>query len=311
MTDEAYISRFDIQRCNLNTWDANLRDIREIYVGFEALGIPTVNASRIGAYRDAFQSFSDAHQEQRKLDLSLAIRILNTMVEFRQLQTILRAATASQNRDMWRERLRQLISGAEFSTHESNTASPRDFQFESYIGAVCELSGYSVRFDEPDIVVTDNFQVFGIAAKRPRNERKLQANCKKAVRQIRNSGISGLIAIDLSFALQADQCINTIDLRGATLFVEEIANGFIRDNHTRLQDICRDKCVLGALIHVQMPVINFGHPDGPQLATAIRWTVAPFTESQVEGFFWATEFSRRCDLGLFGPRPPEDNQVDI
>ena len=205
---------------------------------------------------------------------------------------------------MWNARLCQLVSGAEFSTLESNTASARDFQFESFIGAVCELSGYAVRFDEPDIVVTENDKAFGIAAKRPRNERRIENNCKKAVRQIRNSGMSGLIALDLSFALQADKCVNTNDLRGAQVHVEEVVNGFIHENNARLQQLCRDECVLGVLAHLQMPVINFGYPDGPQLATAIRWTVAPFFESQIDGFFWANEFSRKCEIGLFGPRSP-------
>ncbi len=303
MTDHDYVLRFDIVRRVSTTWETDLDEMRAIYAAFEALGISTVKSSRIKAYHDAFHSLLDAARNQRHLDLNLATRVLNTMVEFRQLQTILKAATASRHCEMWTPRLCQLISGSEFSTRESNSASARDFQFESFIGAVCELSGYAVHFDEPDIILSDNAEVFGIAAKRPRNRRQIEKNCKKAVRQIRRSGVPGLIALDLSFALQANQCVNTNDLLGAKVLVEEIVNGFIHENNARLRQICREECVLGVLAHLQMPVINFGHQDGPQVATAIRWTVAPFTDPQLDGFLWANEFNRKCEIGLFGPRP--------
>ena len=164
------------------------------------------------------------------------------------------------------------------------------------------LSGFAVSFAEPDILIADNAATFGIAAKRPRTEQRFESNCKKAVRQIRKSGVSGLIALDLSFALQPNKCFNTNDLCVAKTFVEEIVNGFILRNSSRLRQLCREDCVLGVLAHLQMPVINFGHPDGPQLATAIRWTVAPFSEPPLASFGWANEFSRRCEIGLFGPR---------
>lgn len=300
--DNDRIAGFEIARCNLNAWDANLRDILAISAEFETLGVPTVSSSRINAYRAAFQSLWDVAHKQRTLDLSLATRVLNTMVEYNQLKTIVKAATASSNRDMWKERLRQLVPGAEFSTGESHSTSARDLQFESFIGAVCELSGYAVRFDEPDIVIADKSQVFGIAAKRPRNEHTILKKFRKGVRQLRISGMAGLIALDVSFALQADQCINTNDLHGGRIFVERVADRFMCDNQTDLQRLCRGERVLGVLIHVQMPLINFGHPDGPQLGTAIRWTIAPFADPGAEGIFWANELCRRCERGLFGPR---------
>lgn len=307
MTDGTHIARFDIERCNNNTWDSNLSEINAIYAEFDSLGIPTVSASRINSYRDAFQSLIDAAHEDRTLGLSLAVRLLNANVEFHQLRTILRAARWSDQRENWKRRLSQLISGAELPTNESDAASARDFQFESFVGAVCELSGYGVQFDEPDLVISGDGGPFGIAAKRPRNDRKVEKHCKKAIRQIRKSGMRGLIALDVSFAFQADQCINTNDLYGGQLFVESVANGFIHDNHARLKHLCAGECVLGVLVHVHMPVINYGHPNGTQIATAIRWTVSPFFESELDGIKWAVNFSKKCEIGLFGPR--ESNET--
>jgi len=298
-------SRFDIERCNLNPWDENLRQIDAIHAEFESLGISTVRSSRINAYRDAFQTLWKRGQEKEKLDLSLAVGVLNTMVEFHQLKTILRAARTAKEPDKWRNRLRPLVSGAEFSTGESNAASARDFQFESFVGAVCELSGYSVDFAEPDLVLGDLCQVFGIAAKRPRNSSRFEKNFRKGVKQITGSGKPGLVAVDLSFALHADQCVNTNDLRGAQVFVKEVANNFARVNDGRMRNLSKGRNVLGALLHVQMPVINYGHSEGPQLATAIRWTVVPLIDDEVSGFLWASEFCRKTEVGLFGPREPK------
>lgn len=305
-SDKTYI-KFNIERCNFNEWDENLREIEAIYAAFQSLGVPTVSLSRINAYRQAFKSLLVYSQQKRQLDLPLAGSIVNTMVEFHQMKTIVKAVKSSKNPEVWKDRLRPLISGAEFATRESNTASARDLQFESFVGAVCELSGYTIRYAEPDIILTEDSEVFGIAAKRPRNTLKIEKNYKKAVHQIRDSGLPGLIAIDLSFALQKDKCINTNDLSGAQMLVEEVANRFVRINYDRLRNLSTDDKILGALVHVQMPVINFGHPAGPQLATAIRWTVAPFNKSDEEAFRWGCAFSRKCEVGLFGPQPPEES----
>src|SRR5262249_57997256 len=118
-----------------------------------------------------------------------------TMVEFHELRTIVEAARSSEDRATWQAQLERLISGAPFPKGASEQSAARDFQLESYIGAVCALSGYSVRFEEPDVLVQDMSCMFGLAAKRPRNPRKAEANCRKAVRQIERSGHPGLVAM--------------------------------------------------------------------------------------------------------------------
>jgi hypothetical protein len=294
------VIRSDIERCNSCTWQTRLAELNDAYVSFERLGVTTVSASRINAYRNAIQSFMEAAAGKRKFDMSLAVRIMNASVEVYQLQKIVQAAESSSQREMWRCRLVPLISGAESPKDESAAASARDAQFESFIGAVFELSGFAVEFTEPDLIVSDDSQRFAIAAKRPRNARAIDRNCKKAVRQLRRAGLPGLIALDLSFALQADLCINGDDARAALQYLDSIANGFVFDNRVRLKELCDEPCVFGILAHVLMPFLNYGCPDGPELANAIRWTVAPFCDSESEGVAWGKELSAKCAIGLFG-----------
>lgn len=295
-------SRFDIRRQNFNSWEENIVDIDAIYAEFEALDNVKLPSSRIRSYRDAFQTLWERAQSKDKLDLRLAHRVVNTMVEFHQLKTILKAAKVSTKREMWKDRLRPLSSGAEFSKEESNFASARDFQFESFLGAVCELSGFDVQFCEPDLIISDGSENYGIAAKRPRNKKKFERHYKKGVKQIFDSGVSGLVAIDVTFSLQSDKCINTNNLSGAQIFVEEVANEFALTNYDIIQNLSKDARVIGALINVQMPVINFGHSVAPQLATATRWTIVPTIKDEDGGFRWASEFAKKCEIGLFGPR---------
>jgi hypothetical protein len=130
----------------------------------------------------------------------------------------------------------------------------------------------------------------------------LQANCRKAVDQIERSGLPGLVALDLSLALYPSKCINTNDLEGAIFFVEEAVRAFTQANLQWLTAVCRGNQSFGALLTVHLPVLNFGHPGGPQFATAKRWDIMLLCSRDHPGFQWGLDFARRCELGLFGPR---------
>lgn len=274
--------------------------IQDVYAQFETLGIPTVGSSRIKAYRDVFISLDRARQRKGQLTQKLAEKVLHTIVEFAQLQTILKAARTSNEQESWQCQLRKLISGPGFSTKESKHSAARDFQFECLVAAISELSTYFIQFNEPDVLVKKNNKVFGIAAKRIQSLRKVEANCRKGAQQVIKSGIPGVIALDLSFALYPNQCINTNALEGALRFVEIAANKFVADHYKKLETLCRDQMVLGVLVNLQLPVLNFGHEAGPQLATAVRWTLVPFCSSGDERLGWILQFADSCRLGILG-----------
>jgi hypothetical protein len=305
------IQSTNIHRFPLQEWDVNFRQMNELYADFDALGLATLGSSRIRAYRNAFQWLESIRgKDKEHFKLANAERVLHTMVEFHQLRTIVAAARSSKDDATWRAQLERLISGLPFPKDASEQSAARDFQFESYIGAVCELSGYRVRFEEPDVLVQDGARLFGLAAKRPRNPRKAEANCRKAVRQIGRSGHPGLVALDLSSALYPNKCINTNDLRSATAFVEAATRRFADANLRWLSAVCRSNNSFGALLTIHLPVINFGHPRAPQLATATRWDVVILCNSDDPRFQWGFDFARRCELGLFGPRSSTEMSDD-
>lgn len=295
------IETVDIERATTSSFEDDLREIQEVYAQFSRLGVSTVPSSRINAYRDAFESLKRA-KDERRLDHPLAVRVLQTLMEFAQLKTIIKAAMASPNRAAWEEQLRKLVSGPSAHVAGSKHSPAHNFQFESFVAAVCELSGYEIGFAEPDVVVRDDSCAFGIAAKRPSSKRRIEKNCRKAANQIIRSGLPGLIALDITPSVYPDQCINTNDLAGATLFVQSAVNNFTADNHRMFCDVCSDDAVIGVLVCLHLPVLNFGHPEGPQLAKAIRWLLVPCCDPDDERLRWIYKFAEKCELGLFGPR---------
>jgi hypothetical protein len=295
-----YIKTLDFEVYSTRMWADNLRAIDDIYNQFEALGVPTVGSSRIRAYRDVLISLDEAKNHRRQFTQSLAEKALHTFAEFGQLQTILKAARISTQQGVWQSQLRKLVSGPGFPRPESKHSAARDFQFECFVAAVSELSGYSIRFNEPDVLVERDNHLFGIAVKRITSPRKIESNCRKGVRQILKSGFPGIIALDISYALYPHQCINTNDLQGALRFVEGATNTFIATYHKRLEAMCREPHVLGVLAHLQLPVLNFGHAEGPQLASAIRWTIDPFCSQKDQPLRWILQFAQDCQSRLLG-----------
>lgn len=81
----------------------------------------------------------------------------------------------------------------------------RDAQFEMLVGAVCQKAEmHPVRFDEPDVTCVFDGVKYGIAAKRLKNAGNIDSRVKKAIEQIGRSGLPGVIALDVSVALNRD-----------------------------------------------------------------------------------------------------------
>ena len=273
--------------------------MRAVYTHLQSLGATTVPSSRIGTYLNAFEQFIAAGKGERPFDLLLAYTMLTAFVEFTELKAIFKAATLSDNPLTWQARIRDLASGRVFD-HRAAETGTRDFQFECFAGAVAQLAGYSVTFTEPDLLISDGRMSFSVAAKRPRSISKLRRHFRKGLAQIRTSGVPGLIAIDASYLIFRDQCINTNALEGATATIHLAVDSFVDSQQGLFMAPDLPRSLLGTIVCLHKPMLNFGVP-GSQLGTALRWTVVPPTPSTDPR--WLVEFARRCQLGYFGPTP--------
>ena len=83
--------------------------------------------------------------------------------------------------------------------HESQNTPGEDTQFELYVAASLILGGLEVTRGEPDLRMRYGYEWIGIAAKRVRSDAssQLQKHIKKALEQIRRSGLRGFVALNL------------------------------------------------------------------------------------------------------------------
>lgn len=72
----------------------------------------------------------------------------------------------------------------------------RNAQSELFVAAICQAAGLAPRFLEPDIVVRIGDANHAIAVKRPCSEGALDRRIREGIRQIRRSGLPGVVAID-------------------------------------------------------------------------------------------------------------------
>ena len=75
----------------------------------------------------------------------------------------------------------------------------RDAAAELFAGAVCASAAFlPVDWEEPDVTCVRNAVKFGLAVKRVKSEKNLHKLVRKAVKQIRRSGLPGIIILDAS-----------------------------------------------------------------------------------------------------------------
>ncbi|MBM9514702.1 hypothetical protein [Desulfogranum marinum] len=91
----------------------------------------------------------------------------------------------------------QKIFGGTRKPSEDNLTQARDFQFELYLAAIFDLSGFFVEIAEPDFKFEYKGTIYSVAAKRISSESKIQTRFSKAKKQIKKCGIPGFIAFSI------------------------------------------------------------------------------------------------------------------
>lgn len=280
------------------SWLDQCRLVDDLYRSFEMLGIATLAVSRLASYRRIFEELSERRKSGQRATQQQAELVTRILVEVKHLETIAKAAATVSAADDWLDRLARLVSGSLTLESRSQHAPAFDAQFETFIAAVAVLSGYPVQFAEPDVHVTTPGGRLGIAAKRPKSVGMIESRCKSAARQIIRSGVPGIIALDLSFALYPHRYLNVTSQQAAHSALDGISRRVIATYSRRLARTLNQTGILGILVHLQVPAI-IRTPTSATLLVAINWTQVTFVHD--ERYPLAEDFLRRSDVGLFGP----------
>jgi hypothetical protein len=196
--------------------------------------------------------------------------------------------------------MRELVSGPLALSRETRHSRAHDLQFEAYIAAAAQLSGYQASFAEPDIILHHPEGPLAVAAKRPRSLRKIGRHLKDALAQVRGSELPGVIAIEVSHALYPAQCINSNALEGVQEFVAEAGKRAAAYCLKLMRRLPTPGNFIGLLVQVELPAVVRADPAPPHVTTSLRWTVTPAVDAADAQLL--LDFARRCEVGLFGER---------
>jgi hypothetical protein len=128
--------------------------------------------------------------KERQFDIAL---LAEGIRDFAELSAIVNSKTL---RKKSRKEI-QIIFGGSVKPSKDNLTQSRDFQYELYLAAIFDLSGFYVLIDEPDFTFRCEKVTYSVAAKRINSEQKIHARFSKAKSQIKKSGINGFIAFSL------------------------------------------------------------------------------------------------------------------
>lgn len=148
----------------------------------------------------------------------------------------------SGNEAISKTHLQAFLDGRDLPDPAADT--PRDLQFEAYVGACLSLSGLSVRAREPDFELLYHSKPLGVAAKRLTSTKpaRVYDRLRHATNQLRDSYGAGFVALNLDGWL-------TEPLSGAT--PEEVGREFtasLQSAYMQMRKLATRSALRGTLV---------------------------------------------------------------
>lgn len=151
----------------------------------------------------------------------------------------------------YRRLLQKLVSDSVLPQHDRGNSQGRDAAFEVFVGAVCTGAQLQpVNWAEPDVTFTLDDMTYGMAAKRIKNLNNLVKRVKKAVDQIVNTGLPGMVVLDLGLAFNPEN--KRLRLMSDSIFYAEYEKNLWATwnrYHLPIQKHLARGDVLGIVIH--------------------------------------------------------------
>lgn len=135
----------------------------------------------------------------------------------------------------------------------------RNTQFHFFASAMCQAGGMKpVTYEEPDLVCTLNDQRIGIAVKRVKSANQAAKRIRDAVAQIRGASLPGVIALDLTVALNPENerfAISSNEQEYVELHAAYV-NWFLTPLEPRIRQWVAQENVLGLVATYNQPRLN-------------------------------------------------------
>ncbi len=139
--------------------------------------------------------------------------------------------------DILRGKVRRVIKDECSPRNESDKSPGRDIQAELHVAAVCANAGMQPAIEEPDVMCHVQNECFGIAVKRLKSRSQFEKKFRKGAGQIRQAGIKGIIAMDMSVAFnrQNRQLMTNGDNRQIQLARQQLMRKYVDPLHEKMK----------------------------------------------------------------------------
>ena len=154
--------------------------------------------------------------------------------------------------------LQKLFSGSSFPSGDS-LQSPRSLQFQLYLAALMDLSGFDIKLKEPDFFFQYKGHKYSVAAKRINSPSKIYARLSEAKKQIKNYDDLGFIALSIDRVVWDEMNKDTYIITknpdvlysaGETIFYDVLKNKFKKAVLDNL-----DPHVVGHIVSLTVPAL--------------------------------------------------------
>lgn len=159
---------------------------------------------------------------------------------------------ATEQNDTYRQLVRKLVDDSVLPQLDRTQSVGRNAAFELFVGAIC--SGARLRpvfWEEPDVTCVLDGMSIGLAAKRIKSVKSLEARVRKAVDQIKRSGLPGVIVLDTCLAFNPENLRVVVPLPDS-MFMSRYWMGLKTiwsQYHSKIQRLTSEANVLGVLVH--------------------------------------------------------------
>lgn len=208
---------------NMLSYGALLEKTKEVEQKLLASGLVTKPISgRFKAYQRMIGELDDAWTQKKMADFykkgqndkyGFALKELREMVDIFEQLLVIYGNLSTQNKKELQNRVRQILSGPDFTVDETpaNSAA-RNFQFELRLAAKFIQNGYhDIGFQtNPDLLISVDDRKYGFECKRilGLSERSVIENALKAIKQLdvhKDNYFGGVVAIDVSAQYEQGQ----------------------------------------------------------------------------------------------------------
>jgi hypothetical protein len=172
--------------------------------------------------------------------------------DFSQLEFFFDQITNDSKKSNYSSILKQIAKDSVLPQDDKQESRGRDAQAEVFVFAVCKKAGMNPLFEEPDFTCYVEDKKYGIAVKRIKNLSKIKTRLCEGARQIQDSGLSGIISVEVTIAVNSKN-YNIVTKKDEQKLKEWWTKKMEKTVNRELKDFQSEQ-VRGIFLHEHCPV---------------------------------------------------------